>query len=137
MRTISVGVIVLTVLSVAPAVAAGGPPDTTCGYVNGRAWTDDNRTAKIWFLVGLLDGLARAEYSQYYFPGGSLNVGNVLAGVDSVYRDPVNVLIGVIDVVRIVKMRFEGAPQWAIDYALTEDRRKALACSEHQPKAVK
>lgn len=128
---LEVRIAALVLMCAAVAVAAD-PPSTSCGYRNGRFWADLDMFAKLAYLQGVSDGASAGNIYAKYFPGGSLTFGDLRAAVDTVYRDPANVLVSIIEVVKVAKSRFEGTSPTIVEYGLSLSRQRAMACSENK-----
>lgn len=123
------------------------PVNLTYGLVNGRMWQimpDDVRTMYLIGLgegmvrgIGLGEGMVRGGASQEvlngYRPKG-ISFSEIKEAIDKVYAEPENRLIPVIDCLRIVTLKANGAPQLKVDAQLAALRFASGRAPERQQK---
>src|SRR5437762_2035702 len=113
------------------AMAAGEPPDMSCGMSNGRAWRTLPVPYRVTRIVGMRDfaiGMNAREWNTVAVAG--MSIGDTAEAITKIYEDPVNLNIPVPWTLLLIRMRADGKPQLAIDEAFTQRRTWVLECPE-------
>lgn len=112
----------------APPSKAAPPPSPllTWGFLNGRGWQAIAPGAKFIYVFGVSEGLlAEARSSRANYLPDNLVLAEIQQGVDRFYIEPENILIPIIQALKIVTMKAAGASQSDIDAMLSLQRKYA------------
>jgi hypothetical protein len=97
--------------------------EKTLGGLNGRFWETLTPSDRLWFIIGLHEGLEYAEARMpSYFPG--VPYGDVLKGVDRFYEEPENLTFPVLYALEVFALKVNGATQSEIEKNLAERRQR-------------
>jgi hypothetical protein len=101
---------------------------TTYGDINGRAWNEASKDAKLFYLMGVAEGIVRVSpdvFTKTYM-AGTLSNDEVRTAIDRFFGEPENLLIPIIDALHIVSMKTNGALQSEIDTKLSVLRAMSI-----------
>jgi hypothetical protein len=125
------GLVIITALLLSANVfGADGPAMFTCSRLNGRGWQALSLQSKLFYLRGAFDGMQSGVPVSKFF-SEKFTISESAAALDTLYRQPENRLIEIIDGLYIVTLKFNGSEQGDIDQTTAAARRVASMCSEH------
>lgn len=124
-----------------------GVPFMTWANINGRFWLGYSQAEKEAYLIGSGEAIVAvcsdtsttktevAERIQLHTPR-ELTVNEIRRALDRFFEAPENVLIPVLDAIRIVAMKERGRPQAEIDAELSTLRLLAMHAPERTSTSV-
>ena len=91
-------------------------PTHTFGQANGRMWQSFNSGEKLVYVLAVTDTLLSATPSDLrdYIPK-TLNFGEVVSAVDLFYQEPENMPISILQAMRVVTLKANGASPAVIE----------------------
>jgi hypothetical protein len=111
---------------VLPCFSQTNENEQTFGGLNGRFWERLKPSDRLWFIIGVHEGLnitgiSEAATMRLYFP--DIPYGDILKGVDRFYAEPENLRFPVVYALKIFALKVNGATQSEIDKDLAEHRQ--------------
>jgi hypothetical protein len=97
--------------------------EKTLGGLNGRFWERLTPSDRLWFIIGLHEGLEYSEATmRSYFP--DVPYSDILKGVDRLYEEPETLTFPILYALEVFALKVNGATQSEIEKNLAERRQR-------------